>query len=118
MGADHNIPVRVGTGVVSATIVDLEVWNCDELRLRTKASLYTWISARVRNRRPMESRCERAEGQSTKRLVVEYRESNGSTVKVTLDDGSVSVLPPKRHSRVERSSVDGVRIVDVWLNYD
>ena len=66
----------------------------------------------------MESRCVRAEGQNTKRLVVEYRESNGGTVRVTLDDGFVSVSPRKRHSRVEQSSADNVRIVDVWLNYE
>lgn len=59
-----------------------------------------------------------AEGQTTTRLVVEYQDSNGRTVTVALDDGSVSVSPSARDGRVAQGAADGVHVVDVLLNYD
>lgn len=82
---------------------------------RTQSSVYTWGNADSQDRRHVTPHCRKAEGQDEMMLVVEYRERNGSTVTVSLRDGSVLVSPPPGAGRY---SADDVRIVDVLLNYD
>ncbi len=125
-GADHNILLRVPTGAAlagagagaSATIINPETQSCDELRLRTRSSYYIRGSVESRDRRPIDTRCIGVEGQTAAQLVVQYRDSNGSTVTVTLDDGSVSISPHTPDSLADRGAADGVHMVDVLLNYD
>ncbi len=107
-----------GRANASATVINADDRSCDELRLRTRSSIYNWGAAESRVRRLLPTRCVSVVGQTTARLVVEYRDSNGSTVTVMLDNGAVSISPPSSGSRTERPSADGVQIVDIMLSYD
>ena len=123
-GADDKISLHVRSGAASAganasaTIISTEIQTCDELRLRTRSSYYKRDPVESRDRRPIGTRCIRAEGQAATQLVSQYRDSNGSTVTITLDDGSVSVSPHAPDSRAERGAADGVHVFDVMLSYD
>ena len=123
-GADDKISLHVRSGAASAganasaTIISTEIQTCDELRLRTRSSYYTQGSIGSSDRRPIDTRCIRAEEQSAAQLVVQYRDSNGSMVTVILEDGSVSVAPSARGGRVAQGAAGGVQTIDVLLNYD
>jgi len=123
-GIDHKSPIRMWPGAASAStnasakIINTENPSCEDLRLRTQSSVYTWGHAESRDRRRIDTRCKRAEGQSNTRLVVEYRESNGSTVTISLDDGSVSISPPRHGSVSEQGAADGIHVVNILLHYD
>lgn len=120
LGADVKMPAVATTtrASASATVIDTHVRSCDELLLRTTTSLYTPGSIESNDRRWIDASCRRPEGQGRARLTVEYRDSNGSTVTVTLDDGSVSISPPAPGSQAEKSAAGGAKVLDVLLNYD
>jgi hypothetical protein len=121
----HEVPRHIeangltATARASATIVNLGISSCEELRSHTTANLYVSRSVGQQDRRMINAKCTSIEAQGQPRLTVEYRSSTGNVVTVTLDDGAVSVTPREsvahKAGGVVGSHVDRL---DVLLNYE
>ena len=87
--------------------------------MRTTASLHALGSAKLPNSRQIDATCKRIEAKGRPRLMIEYRDSGGNIVTVTLDDGAVLVTPRQLVSR--KAHVAGIPDVDrlnVLLNHE
>lgn len=115
---------RAHAGMASAsanaavTVIDPGSRSCDERRLRTRSFIHNRDSAGFYNSRAITPRCAPDQGGTGASLVVEYRESNGSTVSVRLDNGAVSVLQPAGGNHASRAATGAVHFMDVILSYD